>query len=99
MLKIFSILLVASISVLSADDAESPNIKNGQELFMEQDCLKCHTTDKLKPRENKMSSFDKLHKKVEQCAYGLNTGWFEEEIIDVSHYLNANYYHFKVKNK
>lgn len=74
--------------------AEDPGPK---ELFDEANCVKCHSTDRLKAREEKVNNFEKLHKSVNNCAINTGAGWFDEEIEDVSKYLNKHYYHFDEK--
>ncbi len=51
--------------------------------------------DKVKYRKDKVNNFGKLHSMVDACSSNSNTGWFDEEIMDVSSYLNYHYYHFK----
>ena len=90
MLKILSIALLTFFSTYTYAD-----VTDGKALFDEQNCIKCHAVNKFSPKKNKVNNFKKLHKQVERCSSGTSTGWFEEEVLDVSNYLNANFYHFK----
>ena len=89
--------LITAISILLSANILYANeyIENGQELFTGNDCLKCHSTDKFKARKEKVHNFEKLHKIVNACTIASGTPWFDDEIRDVSSYLNANYYNFK----
>ncbi len=94
MLKILSITLLASFSSLMSAD-----IENGKTLFDEQNCVECHSLSKFFPKENKVTTFDKLHAQVQRCSTATGASWFEEDAADVSHYLNTNFYHFKVQEE
>ena len=76
-------------TVLNADKSEAKT------LFDEAKCMKCHDNSSFTPNEEKVNSFKKLHTKVQRCESGNHVGWFEEEILDVSKYLNNEFYHFK----
>ncbi|MDB2562577.1 hypothetical protein N9X61_03120 [Sulfurimonas sp.] len=88
---IFSIFLILSTTHIYANESEA------KELFEESDCTKCHSVDRFKYRKDKVNNFEKLHRTVNSCVNSTSAGWFEEEIKDVSSYLNAKYYHFKEK--
>jgi len=77
------------ISSLSAD------VQEAQELFDEAKCMKCHERIGFNLKNEKVKSFKTLTKSVNQCVYSTHTGWFEEEISDVVHYLNDKHYHYK----
>jgi len=89
--------LILSASLLFPIANAYADMNAAKQLFDENDCTKCHSTEKFKYRKDKVNNFDKLHSTVAACANGTNVGWFEEEIEDVSSYLNQKYYHFKVK--
>ena len=93
MLKV-TILLTSIIfsSILSADDSEAKT------LFDEAKCMKCHEYSSFSYKEEKVNSFKKLHTQVQRCESGNHAGWFEEEILDVTNYLNNDFYHFKVES-
>jgi len=85
------ISLLSSIVLASSLLGDS---KNGKELFLDAKCLSCHETTSFKHREDKVNSFPMLKKKVRMCEYNTGTGWFDEEVDDVTEYLNQTYYHY-----
>ena len=62
-------------------------------------CKSCHTS-KVHWREKKLAT-NWLSLKAQVLRWQSNIGldWGEDEITDVTHYLNATYYHFLVTNK
>ncbi len=80
-------------SLISAD------MSDAKKLFIDAKCLECHETTSFKHREDKVNSFSKLKQKVKMCEYNSKTGWFDDEIIDVTNYLNKTYYHYKTLKK
>lgn len=92
MLKILSIALPLLLATnISADMQEA------KEMFNEANCVKCHNVNKFKYRENKVNNFEKLHSMVTSCATASAAPWFDDEIKNVSLYLNQEYYKFKVE--
>jgi len=90
-----STIFITSIifaSVLHADNSEAKT------LFDEAKCMKCHNNSSFTPKEEKVNSFKRLHKQVQRCESGNHIGWFEEEIFDVTNYLNNDFYHFKAES-
>ncbi len=81
-----SLILVSS---LSADESEAT------ELFQEADCMSCHNTEDFKSDPKKTKNFHKLNSSVQACQQANDAGWFDDETLDVSKYLNKKYYHFK----
>ncbi|MEM7027499.1 MAG: cytochrome c [Pseudomonadota bacterium] len=77
-------------SVQSFDSA------NG-ELLHNENCMRCHQPD-VYIRENRMiKSFDELHERVRQCEIMAEMAWFDEEIDDVTAFLNEAYYKFDLE--
>ena len=71
------------------------NNSEGEILFNEAKCMKCHEYSSFSYKKEKINSFKRLHKQVKMCESGNNIGWFEEEILKVTEYLNGEFYHFK----
>ena len=76
----------------------SAEFHEGKKLFYEQNCTDCHSVERFKYRADKISNFEKLHKIVDACSFNTDTGWFDDEVMSVSEYLNHHYYKFKNKN-
>ena len=80
--------------LLSSLYAQTP-FEEGQELYDDANCVKCHAPSSFKHRENKVNNIDKLAKKVKACEFNTHTGWFDEERAEVVKLLNHQYYHYK----
>ena len=85
-----SLSLLLSYSPLFASEH-----KEAKELFTEAKCMRCHSTNDFKAQKDRVNSFKKLNISVEACASNTHAGWFEEDIHNVSRYLNHKYYDFK----
>ena len=76
------------------------SIIRGSELHQAH-CIVCHNnmTDgnasQLYTREDRnVSTLSGLKNQVQRCVINLKLDWFDDEIHDVSNYLNAQYYHY-----
>lgn len=95
-LSLLSLLAAALLPTTAAADAQ-----RGEELHNRQ-CIACHASrfggdgSAIYTRENRrVNSFAALHKQVNRCKNNLQISWFDDEVRDVTDYLNATYYHFK----
>ena len=70
------------------------SVANGQKLFTKSKCNQCHGTDIFTKKDRKVGSLSSLETQVRRCDSNLNTNWFDDEIIDVTAYLNKQYYKF-----
>ena len=86
-------LTLSSIFASSFALAEG-DITNGKKLFTGSKCDKCHGTEVFTRKDRKVSSLASLESQVRRCDSNLNTNWFDDEIIDVTAYLNKQYYKF-----
>jgi hypothetical protein len=69
------------------------------ELLYSLHCKSCHTS-KVHWREEKLATnWPSLKAQVFRWQSNIELGWGEDEITDVTHYLNITYYHFQVTNK
>jgi mono/diheme cytochrome c family protein len=71
--------------------AGAADLKAGQALHDEH-CLKCHDSGVYTREDRRISSLDGLRKQVKRCELSLGLTWFDEQVEDVVHYLNATYY-------
>ena len=83
------------ISILFSNVLLFAEHEEAKELFDEAACMDCHNNEDFANRKDKINNFPKLHKAVDACRFGNEAGWFDDESMDVSKYLNAKYYHFK----
>lgn len=72
------------------------DIENGKTLHNE-NCLRCHDVS-MYTRENRLvNSFYELGTRIRDCELLAEAAWFDEEIDDVTAYLNQTFYHFKLE--
>ena len=67
---------------------------NGAELHAA-NCTSCHTDAVYKRKDRRVTSMAGLKKQVQRCELSLGLKWFEEDVDDVTAYLNSTYYKFK----
>jgi len=81
-------LLAAGKPLLAAD------IENGKKL-QQKNCMSCHD-DSMYTRDNRrVNSLSALRTQVQRCESTLGLTWFDEEVDDVTAYLNQSFYKFK----
>ncbi|MFM1859035.1 MAG: hypothetical protein RL133_535 [Pseudomonadota bacterium] len=78
------------------------NLQQGKALH-EAKCVSCHNS--MMPGNKGEELYDEFNRKmkttaqlkgmVEFCANRTKSGWFDEEIVSVSRYLNDTYYKLK----
>lgn len=85
-------VLLASTSQLHA---QSGDPRAGESLHKEANCLSCHAANPYSTA--KTPSFERLIAAVNFCNVNLNTGWFEDEVLDVATYLNEKYYKYVIE--
>ncbi len=69
------------------------DVDNGEALHMEK-CTGCHDASAY-TRENRLvTDKKKLGTQVRFCKDNLGIMWFGEDVDDVVHFLNEQYYHF-----
>jgi len=67
--------------------------ENGKALHNES-CVRCHDDSMYTREDKKTKSYSLLRERVVQCEIMAELIWFEEEIDDVTAYLNESFYHF-----
>ncbi|MDH5407764.1 MAG: cytochrome c [Gammaproteobacteria bacterium] len=100
MIKIYTQLTLIVTMCLSQASVYSANIEQGKKLHS-QSCTACHVSQmggdgsKLYTRDNRrVTSLTALNQQVKRCNDNVGTGWFEDQINNVVHFLNTNYYKF-----
>jgi len=88
------ILLGLAGLLISGASMAAGNAANGKNLFTKSKCNQCHGTDIFVKPDRKVTSLPNLEAQVRRCDSNLNTNWFDDEIIDVTAYLNQQYYKF-----
>lgn len=92
----FSTQLLATLAglLISAASMAQGNAANGQKLYTQSKCNQCHGTEVFTRKDRKVSNLKSLEAQVRRCDSNLNTNWFDDEIHDVTAYLNKQYYKF-----
>ena len=91
LIVLFLYLLMVPLVTVQAQD-----INVGKELHQE-NCLKCHKSELYERTDRTVKTLKHLRSQVLFCAVNNDVGWFDEEIDDVTAYLNAFYYLFDMK--
>ena len=86
-----AVLVLASI--FSLPTAAAPAGK-GQALY-DQHCVSCHGPEIYTRDDRKVTSLPALQRQVQRCETALGLRWFDEDISEMSQFLNERYYHFK----
>lgn len=104
MKKINCLLCIAALCQFNF--ASAADIDSGEQLH-EENCVTCHHPkaegdhSHLYTREEGRRANDLagLESMVRMCDTNLNTGWFDDEIENVTAYLNKTYYKFDEKTE
>ena len=83
--------LMLPLTVIYAKD-----ISVGKKLHQES-CLECHKPELYERPDRTVKTLKHLRSQVLSCAVNNDVEWFDEEIDDVTAYLNAFYYLFGMK--
>jgi mono/diheme cytochrome c family protein len=88
---LYTLLLTAACS---PGLGHAVDLKAGQTLH-DAHCVKCHGSEVYTRADHRVTSLEGLRQQVQRCDANLELGWFDEELDNVSQYLNATYYKFK----
>ncbi len=70
------------------------NAGNGK-MLQQKNCMSCHD-DGMYTRENRLiKEMPSLRTQVQRCESTLGLKWFDEDVDEVTAYLNNSFYHFK----
>ncbi|WP_459818215.1 hypothetical protein [Galenea microaerophila] len=93
--QVFNFILLLFISSVGTQAlAESKRLPTGLMLVNEANCMRCHSEKTFHYGPSKMENLKHLHQQVKRCESNLKIGWFEDEMHDVTDYLNTTFYHF-----
>lgn len=70
------------------------NAGHGKQLHDEH-CTKCHDDSVYTRKDHFITSKKALAKQVNRCALNTGAQLFDEDIADITEYLNTTYYKFK----
>ena len=89
-------LLLAAGLLTTCPVLQAVDIGNGKALH-DENCTRCHQPDIYTREKRMVNSFTELQEQVRQCELMAELVWFDEEIEDVTAYLNDSYYRFKIE--
>ena len=90
MKKNFTLLLLVAGFCVSANAAD---VKNGEKLHAD-NCTRCHDSSVYTRANKRVKTLPKLGTQVRMCKNNLGITWFDDEVEDVTVFLNKKYYHF-----
>ncbi len=86
-------------AVSSQTSAQSVYSETRGELLYSTHCVTCHDTE-IHWREKKLvQDWRTLWTEVNRWQSNLGLGWSDDEIMDVTDYLNTIYYHFSAADR
>jgi cytochrome c2 len=93
-MKISLLVTLTLLSSAAAMTTHAADIKNGKEL-QQKNCMSCHD-DGMYTRENRfIKDLPGLRTQVQRCESTLGLKWFDEDVDDVTAYLDKQFYKFK----
>ncbi len=83
---------------------EKQEVPMSQSKLHETNCISCHASMfdgkpyNMYTRNNrKVKTAEGLRSRVQMCATNLNLQWFDEDVDQVTQFLNREFYHFEAK--
>ena len=96
----YSFPVAVAVSLALGGTANAEDAARGQTLH-EKNCVSCHHSltggkaNSLYTRsDRKVTSLEGLRRQVRRCELSLNLRWFNEDINDVTSFLNQSFYRF-----
>ena len=86
-------------SFLLATTSFAEDVEFGKDLH-DNNCTACHNKPEFYThKDRKRKTYESLEHQVRNCDNTLDLAWFDEEIEDVTYYLNVTYYRFQKPGK
>ena len=86
-------LILAGLLAL-ASNSQAADISHGKSL-QQKNCMACHDDGMYTRDERRVKDLSGLRTQVQRCESTLGLTWFDEEVDDVTAYLNKSFYKFK----
>jgi cytochrome c553 len=86
-------LVLLTLLFIPAAMASAADTAHGKALT-QQHCTACHGTDVYTRDNRRVSTLAGLQKQVRRCELSLGLKWFDENVNDVTAYLNESFYKF-----
>jgi hypothetical protein len=89
-----SILTIGLAGAVCATQIIAQDQGDAQSLY-DQHCVACHGAEVYTREDRKVTSLPGLERQVQRCETALGLRWFDEDISEMTRFLNERYYHFK----
>ena len=96
MKKIYGLLIFLTIIRFLVTPVLAVDLENGKSLH-DDNCLRCHDESKYTRKNRIVKNFQQLYERIKQCELMAELTWFDEEIADVTAYLNNQFYYFNLE--
>ena len=96
MKKIYGLLIFLTIIPFLVTPVLAVDLENGKSLH-DDNCLRCHDESKYTRKNRIVKNFQQLYERIKQCELMAELSWFDEEIADVTAYLNNQFYYFNLE--
>ena len=96
MKKIYGLLIFLTIIPFLVTPILAVDLENGKSLH-DDNCLRCHDESKYTRKNRIVKNFQQLYERIKQCELMAELTWFDEEIADVTAYLNNQFYYFNLE--
>ena len=93
-MKAQPVILAALVLCAGNGPIHAADINNGKQL-QQANCMSCHDDGMYTREDRKITTLDGLDKQVRRCELTLGLQWFDDDVSDVSAYLNQRFYKFK----
>ena len=92
-MKLRPLLILVTLLFLPVMPAGAADLAKGQAL-VQQHCMACHDNGVYTRPNRRVTSLPGLQKQVRRCELSLGLRWFDEQINNVTGYLNESFYKF-----
>ena len=86
--------IILSLMTLALVSVTSPLLAGEGKALYEENCTRCHSTEVFTREDRSIKSYEGLKTRVKQCTGAAEVKWVDEEIKNVTDYLNKNFYKF-----
>lgn len=91
-MRYFIILFVVPLATLASKELSAE-----AEQLHQQHCLGCHQVELYQSPDTAIKTLQQLRSQVLFCSVTSGSEWFDDEVDEVTNYLNANYYLLGIK--
>ena len=86
-------MMVITLALLAGQAVADVDAKHGQQLH-NKSCVKCHDSSVYTRKDRFIANKDPLKTQVQRCNVNVGAQWFDDDVADVTDFLNTTYYKF-----